>query len=81
MAKAINPINQYCIHDIHMSYVCIPCGRIGKGYGKSLECDFGHTCNGECQETKDCPCVSDHYCSASEHSKEDCKDDPCNLHK
>lgn len=42
---------------------------------KLKECEFGHRCIGACQETIECPCVNEHYCSMSdEHSEKDCAD-------
>ncbi len=42
---------------------------------KEKKCEFGHSCTGACQETVECPCVNEHYCSMSgEHSEMDCAD-------
>lgn len=55
-------------------------------YRKSLkneECEYGHICTSRCQNDTDCPCVNEHWCSASGgHSAFDCADgdDECPQH-
>ena len=42
---------------------------------KEEVCEYGHICTSDCQNTKDCPCVNDHWCSMSEeHTKEECEE-------
>ena len=33
---------------------------------KEKECRFGHICDSDCQNTKECPCLADHCCENSE---------------
>lgn len=33
---------------------------------KEKECRFGHQCDSDCENTKDCPCLADHCCEFSE---------------
>lgn len=47
-------------------------------------CEYGHICTSECQNTKDCPCVNDHFCSMGEHEISEylaSDDGVCNNHK
>ena len=30
-------------------------------------CRYGHECDSDCQNTKDCPCLNDHCCAFSEN--------------
>lgn len=59
--------------------------RIGKKLQVTCECEeiiceLGHVCISDCQNTKDCPCSSEHFCSMSEeHTVEECEG-VCGLH-
>lgn len=33
---------------------------------KEKECRYGHICDSDCQNTKDCPCLTEHCCAFSE---------------
>lgn len=34
---------------------------------KEKVCRFGHVCTSDCQNTKDCPCQSEHCCALTEN--------------